>query len=166
MFVLGTTCLHKSPILKASMSKSEQVGGRDVKTSEQVLHVRGTRAATIMRRIIPHNSAQSLLNLHPHNSPHNWTKFTRDAAYFWEMELRYYNTWLFSEIATRCLHQITSAKVIIDRKRAKCAQNFQFSFDTTIHHFDFIMSDSTDSELESVNPSPVRAYTNSSVAKN
>ena len=40
------------------------------------------RAATIMRRIVPHNSAQSQLNLHPHNSPHNWTKLTRDAAYF------------------------------------------------------------------------------------
>ena len=124
-----------------------------------------TRAATIMRRIIPHNSAESQLNLSPHNSPHNWTKLTRDAAYFREMEMRYYNTWLFSEVATRCLHQITSDTATIDRKRAKFAQNFQFSFDITIHHFDFIRSDSTDSELEIVNPSPVRAHTNSSVAQ-
>ena len=72
------------------------------------------------------------------------------------MEMRHYNTWLVSEVATRCLHQITSDTAIIDRKRAKFAQKFQFSFDITIHHFDFIMSDSTDSELEIVNPSPVR----------
>ena len=80
-----------------------------------------------MRRIIPHNSAQSQLNLRPHNSPQNWTKLTRDAAYFGEMETRHYNIWLFSEVATRCLHQITSDTAITDRKRAKFAQNFQFS---------------------------------------
>ena len=65
------------------------------------------------------------------------------------MEMRHYNTWLFSEVAARCLHQITSDKAIIDRKRGEFAQNFQFPFDITLHHFDFIMSDSTDSELES-----------------
>ena len=81
------------------------------------------------------------------------------------MEMRHYNTWLFSEVATRCLHQITSDTASIDRKRAKFAQNFQFSFGITIHHFDFIMPDSTDSELEIVNPSPVRAHTISSVAQ-
>ena len=53
----------------------------------------------------------------------------------------------------------------IDRKRTKFAQNFQLSFDITIHHFDFFMSDSTDSELEIVNPSLVGAHTNSSVAQ-
>ena len=79
--------------------------------------------------------------------------------------MRHYNTWLFSEVVTRCLHQITSDTAIIDRKRAKFAENFQFSFDITIHHFDFIMSDSTNSELEIVNPSPLRAHTNSSVAQ-
>ena len=81
------------------------------------------------------------------------------------MEMRHYNTWLFSEEAARCLHQITSDKAIIDRKRGEFAQNFQFPFDITFYHFDFIMSDSTDSELEIVNPSPVRAHTNSSVAQ-
>ena len=81
------------------------------------------------------------------------------------MKMRHYNTWFFSEVATRCLHQITSDKAFIDRKRGKFAQNFQFSFDNTLHHFDFIISDSTNSELKIVNPSPVRAHTNSSVAQ-
>ena len=81
------------------------------------------------------------------------------------MDMRHYNTWLFSEVATRCLHQITSDTATIDRKRAEFDQNFQFSFDITKHHFDFTMSDSTDSELEIVNPSPVRAHTNSSDAQ-
>ena len=124
-----------------------------------------TRAATIMRSIIPHNSALSQLNLRSHNTPHNWTKLARDAAYFGEMGMRHYNTWLFSEVAPRCLHQITSDKAIIDRKKGEVAQNFQFSFDTRLHHFDFIMSDSTDSELKIFNPSPVRAHANSSVAQ-
>ena len=118
-----------------------------------------------MRRISPHNSAQSQLNLRPHNSPFNWTKLTSVAAYFWEMEMRHYNTWLFSEVATRCLHQFTNNKAIIDRKRGKFLQIFQFPFDITLHHFDSIMSDSTDSELEIVDPSPVWAHTNSSVAQ-
>ena len=82
------------------------------------------------------------------------------------MEMRHYNTWLFSEVATRCLHQIRSDKAIIDRKKDKFAENFQFSFfQFSLHHFEFIMSDSTDSELEIVDPSPVRAHTNSSVAQ-
>ena len=75
----------------------------------------------------------------------------------------HYNTWLFSEVATRCLHQITSDTATIDRKRAKFAQKFQFSFDITI--ISTSLSDSTDSELEIVNPSLVRAHTNSSVAQ-
>ena len=79
------------------------------------------------------------------------------------MEMRHYNTWLFSEVATRCLYQITSDKAIIDRKRANFAQNFQFSFDITIHHFDFVMSYSIHFELEIV--TPVRAQTNSHVAQ-
>ena len=41
-----------------------------------------SRTATNMRRIIPHNSAQSQLNLRPHNSPHDGTKLTSDVAYF------------------------------------------------------------------------------------
>ena len=81
------------------------------------------------------------------------------------MEMRHYNTWLSSEVATRRLHQITNEKAIIDRNRGKYAQNFQFSFDITLHHFDFIMSGSTDSELGIVNLSPVSAHTNSSVAQ-
>ena len=79
--------------------------------------------------------------------------------------MQHYNTWLFPEVATRCLHQITSDKAILDRKRGKFAQNFQFSFDITLHHFDSIKSDYTDSELKIVNPSPVRPHTNSSVAR-
>ena len=75
----------------------------------------------------------------------------------------HYNTWLFSEVATRCLHQITSDTATIDRKRAKFAQNFQFSIDITI--ISTSLSDSTDSELEIVNPSLVRSHTNSSVAQ-
>ena len=118
-----------------------------------------------MQRIIAHNSAQSQLNLHPHNSPHNWTKLTCKAAYFGEMEMRQNNTWLFSEVATRCLHQITSDRAIIDRKRGKFIQKFQFSIVITIHHFDVILSNFTDSELEIVNPSPVKAHTNSSFAE-
>ena len=62
--------------------------------------------------------------------------------------MRHYNTCLFLEVAIRCLHQITSDKAIIDQKRGKFAQKFQFSFDITLHHFDFIMSESTVSELE------------------
>ena len=71
----------------------------------------------------------------------------------------------FSQVTTGCLHQITSDKAIIDRKRGKYAQNFQFSFDITLHYFDFIMSDSSDSEREIGNPRPVRAHTNSSVGQ-
>ena len=82
------------------------------------------------------------------------------------MEMHHYNTWLFWELATRYLHQITSDKANIDRKRGKFAQNFHISFDVTFqHHFNFIMSDSTDFELEIFNPNPVRAHTNSSVAQ-
>ena len=51
------------------------------------------------------------------------------------MEMRHYNTWLFSEVATHCLRQITSDTAIIDRKKAKFAKNFQFSFNITTHHF-------------------------------
>ena len=123
------------------------------------------RAATIMRRIIPHNSAKSQLNLSPHNSSHNWTKLTSDAAYFGEMEMRDYNTWLFPEVATPCLHQIKSHKAINDSKRVKFDQKFQFPFDNTLHQLDFIVSDSTDSEPEIVKPSPVRAHANFFVAQ-
>ena len=76
-----------------------------------------------------------------------------------------YNTWLFSDLSTRCLHQIRSDKAFIYRKRAKFARIFQFSIDVTIIHFDFIMSDCTDSEPEIINRSPVRTLNNSSVAQ-
>ena len=80
--------------------------------------------------------------------------------------MHHYNTWLFWELATRYLHQITSDKANIDRKRGKFAQNFHISFDITFqHNFDFIMSDSTDFELEIVSPNPVWAHSNSSVAQ-
>ena len=81
------------------------------------------------------------------------------------MEMRHYNTWFSLEVATRRLHQITSDKALIDRNGGKFAQNFQFSFDITLHHFDSIISGSTDSELGIVNPSPVSAHTNSPVAQ-
>ena len=82
------------------------------------------------------------------------------------MEMRHYNTWLFPEVATRCLHQITSDKAIIDGKRGNFAQNFQFSL---ILHYNIstllcqILS--TDSDLEIANPSHVRAHTKSSLAQ-
>ena len=46
--------------------------------------------------------------------------------------MRHYNTWLFSEEATRCFYQITSDKAIIDRKMARFARNIQFSLDNSV----------------------------------
>ena len=74
------------------------------------------------------------------------------------METRHYNTWLFSDVATRRLHQITSDTAIMTGRGPSLVRNFSF-------HFDSIMSYSTDSELDIVNPNPVRAHTNYSVAQ-
>ena len=80
--------------------------------------------------------------------------------------MRHYNTWLFPEVSTRCLHQITRDKAIIDGKRGNFAQNFQFSIKSKCCNVILICQIlSTDSDLEIANPSHVRAHTKSSLAQ-